>query len=222
MHWWDFPLQGHKNWRLRCSESTDVLAPRLRCLRVLSANVWSGCSTRAGPFLQNVALLSEANLPQGLLTEAFLELHCSVRLHLSQPSSFPLSFTEVWPPWVWQLSQSLSAYSHFSLTSVSRLNSYVSLKFICWDLNPQYDGLRSQDLCGYVLQPCVHSNTVDNSQDMLLFIAVQSLCCLWSFATPWTTAHWASESFTISRGSLKLMSIWSVTLSNHLIFYHLL
>ena len=221
MHWWDLLLQGHQDWRLRCPESTDVLPPRLCCLQGLSANDWSGWSTKAGPFLQNIAFVSEANLTQGLLTEAFLELHCSVRLHLSQPSSFPLSFTKVWPPWVWQLSQSLSAYSHFSLTSVSRLNSYVSLKFICWNLNPQYDGLRSQDLWGYVLQPYVHSNAVDNSQDMLLFIAVQSLSCVWSFATPWTAAHWASQSFAISQGSLKLRSIRSVTLSNHLIYHHL-
>ena len=181
-----------------------------------------GWSTKAGPFLQNISLLSETKLTQGLLTEAFLELHCSVRLHLSQPSSFPLSFTEVWPPWVWQLSRSLSAYSHFSLTSVSRLNPYVTLKFICWNLNPQYDGLRSQDLWACVLHPYVHSNTVDNSQDMLLFIVVQSLSYLWSFATPWTTAHWASQSFTNSQSSLKLMSIESVMPSNYLIFYRLL
>ena len=54
-------------------------------------------------------------------------------------------------------------------------------------------------------------------------------CCsfakshVWLFATPWTTAHQASLSFTISRSLLKLMSIESVMPSNHLIFcYHLL
>ena len=41
-------------------------------------------------------------------------------------------------------------------------------------------------------------------------------------ATPWTTACLASLSFTNSRSLLKLMSIESVMLSNHLILCHLL
>ena len=39
-------------------------------------------------------------------------------------------------------------------------------------------------------------------------------------ATPWTAAHQASLSFTISRNLLKLMSIQSVMPSNHLILCH--
>jgi len=35
--------------------------------------------------------------------------------------------------------------------------------------------------------------------------------------TPWTVAHWASLSFTVSHSLLKLMSIESVMPSNHLI-----
>ena len=46
---------------------------------------------------------------------------------------------------------------------------------------------------------------------------IQSLSCVGLFATPWTTAHQASLSFTISRSLLKLMSIESVMPSNHLI-----
>ena len=37
------------------------------------------------------------------------------------------------------------------------------------------------------------------------------------FATPWTAAHQASLSFTVSRSLFKLMSIEMVTPSNHLI-----
>ena len=48
-------------------------------------------------------------------------------------------------------------------------------------------------------------------------LAVQSLSCVPLFATPWTAAHEASPSFTISRSLLKLRSIESVTPSNHLI-----
>ena len=38
--------------------------------------------------------------------------------------------------------------------------------------------------------------------------------------TPWTAAHQASLSFTISWNLLKLMSIESVMPSNHLVLYH--
>ena len=42
------------------------------------------------------------------------------------------------------------------------------------------------------------------------------------FATPWTSAHQASLSITISQSLLKLMSIESVTPCNHLILCHAL
>ena len=50
-----------------------------------------------------------------------------------------------------------------------------------------------------------------------VLIVVQSLRCVWLFATPWTAACQPSPSFTISRSWLKLMSIKSVMPSNHLI-----
>ena len=40
------------------------------------------------------------------------------------------------------------------------------------------------------------------------------------FMTPWTAAHQASQSITKSQSLLKLMSIWSVMPSNHVIFCH--
>ena len=43
---------------------------------------------------------------------------------------------------------------------------------------------------------------------------------VWLFATPWTAAHQASLSFTISQSLLKLVSFESVMPSNHLILYH--
>ena len=48
-------------------------------------------------------------------------------------------------------------------------------------------------------------------------LVVQSLSCVRLFATPWTTAHQASLSFTISWSFFKLMSIESVMPSNHFI-----
>ena len=51
-------------------------------------------------------------------------------------------------------------------------------------------------------------------------VSVQSLSCVWLFATPWTAACQASLSITNSQSLLKLMSIMSAMPSNHLILYH--
>ena len=51
---------------------------------------------------------------------------------------------------------------------------------------------------------------------------VQSLSRVRLFVTPWTAPYQGSMSFSISRTLLKLMSIESVMLSNHLILCHLL
>ena len=53
-----------------------------------------------------------------------------------------------------------------------------------------------------------------------LLSPVQSLSHVRLFLTPWTGAHQASLSFTISQSLLKFISIESVILSNHLIFCH--
>ena len=52
---------------------------------------------------------------------------------------------------------------------------------------------------------------------VVVVVVVQSLCRVWLFVTPWTAAHQAPLSFTISWGLLKLMSTESVIPSNHLI-----
>ena len=52
--------------------------------------------------------------------------------------------------------------------------------------------------------------------------SVQSLSCVWLFATPWTVAHQASLSISNSQSLLKLMSIALVMPSNHLILCLLL
>ena len=48
-------------------------------------------------------------------------------------------------------------------------------------------------------------------------VVVQSLSCVQLFAIPWTAAHQAPLSFTVSQSLLELMSIESVMPSNHLI-----
>ena len=47
--------------------------------------------------------------------------------------------------------------------------------------------------------------------------SVQSISCVWLFATPWTTVHQASLSITNSQSLLKLKFIESVMPSSHLI-----
>ena len=51
----------------------------------------------------------------------------------------------------------------------------------------------------------------------LFVVCVQLLSRVQLIATPWTAAHQASLSFAIPQSLLKLMSIESVMLSNHLI-----
>ena len=50
---------------------------------------------------------------------------------------------------------------------------------------------------------------------MSFVVVVQTLSHDRLFATPWTAAHQASLSFTVSQGLLKLMPIESVMLSSH-------
>ena len=55
-----------------------------------------------------------------------------------------------------------------------------------------------------------------------IVVVVQLLSCVQLFVTPWTAAHQASLSITISQSLLKLMSIESMMPSNQFIFHHLL
>ena len=61
-------------------------------------------------------------------------------------------------------------------------------------------------------------STIQQSESAI--VVVQLLNHVQFFATPWTVARQASLSFTISWSFLKLMSIESVMLSNHLILCH--
>ena len=54
----------------------------------------------------------------------------------------------------------------------------------------------------------------------LVVIVVQLLSFVQLFAAPWTAAHQASPSFSISQSLLTFMSVESVMLSNHLILSH--
>ena len=73
-----------------------------------------------------------------------------------------------------------------------------------------------QELFQYALDAdtyCLHLYNSTYMRDLV----VQSINCIQLFATPWTAAHQASLSFTISQSLLKLMSIELMMPSNHLI-----
>ena len=55
---------------------------------------------------------------------------------------------------------------------------------------------------------------------MIIVIVIKPLRCVRHFAAPWTAAHWASLSFTISWSLFKLMPIESVMPSSYLILCH--
>ena len=75
----------------------------------------------------------------------------------------------------------------------------------CW-----MDRVQGLKLVNYAHPTFSHWNT----------ILVQLLSCVLVFAAPWTAAHQASLSSTVSRSLLTLMSIESVMLSSHLILCH--
>ena len=65
-------------------------------------------------------------------------------------------------------------------------------------------------------RPRFNSHTSRN-KEWITYIVVQSLSHVWLFVTPWTAAHQALLSFTVTCSFLRFMSIELVILSNHLI-----
>ena len=78
------------------------------------------------------------------------------------------------------------------------------------------------------MSPCLKSSHLEARKWHLFTNLVIVTCCcrccsityVWLFVTPWTTAHQASLSLTISQSLPKFMSIASVMQSSHLILWH--
>ena len=78
------------------------------------------------------------------------------------------------------------------------------------------------------MSPCLKSSHLEARKWHLFTNLVIVTCCcrccsityVWLFVTPWTTAHQASLSLTISQSLPKFMSIASVMPSSHLILWH--
>ena len=63
----------------------------------------------------------------------------------------------------------------------------------------------------------LHDQSFQRVRVIVVFVIVQSLSRVQLFATPWTAAHQASLSLTVSQSLLQLMSNESVMPSNHLV-----
>ena len=87
-----------------------------------------------------------------------------------------------------------------------------------WVLEPDCLGFNkpSTGTClgwiNHLYRPALHN--------LIVAIVVQSLSHVWLFLTPWTAAHQASFSFTVSQSLRKFISIETVMLSNHLTLCH--
>ena len=116
--------------------------------------------------------------------------------------------------------------------SILKLNSIRTMKsrckrseialikhLLCPALSNTLYGLCYLILTSAILENvCMCATIYSNSKTVFsVFSFVQSLSQVQLFATPWTAAHQASLSFTISWSLLKLMSIELVMPSNHLI-----
>ena len=116
-------------------------------------------------------------------------------------------------PWGWEESDTTERlHFHFSVACIGE-GSGNPLQCSCLK-NPRDSGAWWAAVYG-VAQSWTWLKRLSSSSSVLG--CCQSLSCVWLFATPWTEAHQASLSFTISQSLLKLMSMESVTPFDHLI-----
>ena len=99
--------------------------------------------------------------------------------------------------------------------------SVISLEFEKWQYSNCITSLPFISRCQllYIKQTrsyCIPQETIFNIF-VINYCAVQSFSRVQLFAIPWTAAHQASLSFTVSWSLLKLMPIESVMPFNHLI-----
>ena len=69
-----------------------------------------------------------------------------------------------------------------------------------------------------IQDPLLEQQSENWQKGVLTSLLLFSCPVISTFVTPWTAARQASLPFSISQGLLKLMSIESMMLSNHLIF----
>ena len=95
--------------------------------------------------------------------------------------------------------------------------------YLIYYMSQSYNQPSLKGICLILLENDITLKIWEKSINSFIFlsvIVVQALSHVQFFGTSWTAGHQASLSFTISPSLLKLMSIESVMLSNHLILCH--
>ena len=93
--------------------------------------------------------------------------------------------------------------------------------FLLWLLGSDFYALERSPLCNHTVKWFICENIFFTVNRIIVqFGSVQSLSCVWLFATAWTAARQASLSITNSWSSLTLTSIKLVMPSSHLILCH--
>ena len=103
--------------------------------------------------------------------------------------------------------------------SISYGNVYASMlfcQFVLLSPSP-FASTSVFSMSATLLLPCKQVHQSYFSRFRIFVVVFQSLSHVQLFETPWTAAHQASLCFTISWSLLQLMSIDSVTPSNHLV-----
>ena len=95
-------------------------------------------------------------------------------------------------------------------------NFYVCLKILIRNYILKSKSLQKKNYKNY-FQKKIYGKVYVTLGQAKSSCVVPLLNCVQLFVTPWTAAHQASLSFTISQSLLKFMSIESPMLSNHLI-----
>ena len=136
-------------------------------------------------------------------------------------------FFTTWSPFQWQLRLNTPPNVYCLNFSLGQINGTCSSTIFQWrNYWPKQMFLVGQTCasCGIISILLLWRNWI--IQLMLLLCSkrrpdvwgsVQSLSCVWLFATPWIAARQASLSITKSQSSLRLTSIESVMPSSHLI-----
>ena len=160
---------------------------------------------------------------RSLLLGIFLTQESNLRLLHCQANSLPLS--RLRRP---QFTMTYWAPRHlctvFGDVQYKDEDNYF-LRIVCLMVSmPGYYGDRSWDFSQHWRQCCNHSLfllvTGDFGRWLGNLLLLFSREAVFNSATPWTAAHQASLSFTISQSLLRLTPTESVMPSNHLIFCH--
>ena len=95
------------------------------------------------------------------------------------------------------------------------LHGFGAIRSGIWNLDSKRKNIHRQ--CRWCFTQCeeIINSLAMFSDKEIPIVVVQSLSHVWLFVTPWTAAHQASLSFTISQSLLKLMSIEWMVPSNH-------